>query len=75
MLGILRDLYKKIYITEEVSREFGKSVEKWIEIKQVKDKKYMRILDNLIDLGVASTISLSLEIEDKILRLANEKLK
>ncbi|OAD21618.1 hypothetical protein THIOM_002608, partial [Candidatus Thiomargarita nelsonii] len=45
MISILRELYGKIYLTEEVYHEFGKSVEDWIEIKPVSNKHYIQILD------------------------------
>ena len=63
MMFILRELYGRIYITEEVFDEFGRSLADWIEIKEVSDRKYLQILNNLIDLGEASTIALSLEID------------
>jgi len=75
MLFILRDLYGTIYISEEVSHEFGKGVESYIDIKNVKDKKRLQILTNLIDLGEASTIALSLEIEDSIAILDDLKAR
>jgi predicted nucleic acid-binding protein len=38
LISILKDLYEKIYITEEVYSEFGQSIEDWIEIKSVENK-------------------------------------
>lgn len=75
MLFILRELYGKIYITQEVCNEFGKNVENWIEIKSVSDRNYMRILANFIDLGEASTIALSLEVKDSVIILDDLKAR
>lgn len=75
MLFILKDLYGEIQISEEVSHEFGKSLESWITVKQIKDKKYMRILNNLIDPGESSTIALSLEVEDSLMILDDFKAR
>ncbi len=69
MLFILKDLYGKVYISKDVSNEFGKSLMDWFAIKYVINRDYMRILENLIDLGEASTIALSLEIENSLMIL------
>lgn len=61
MLFILRERYEHIYISEEVVEEFGKPLENWIHIKSVQNRNYLKILANLVDLGEASTIALSLE--------------
>ena len=75
MMFILRELYGRIYITEEVFDEFGRSLADWIEIKEVSDRKYLQMLNNLIDLGEASTIALSLEIEDSLMILDDRKAR
>ena len=75
MLFVLRALYGKIYVTEEVSDEFGKGLEDWVEIRQIKDRNCMRILNSLIDPGEASTIALSLEIQDSLMILDDRKAR
>ena len=69
MISILKDLYENIYITPEVHSEFGQSIEDWIEIKPVENKNYVLLLNQLVDLGEASTIALSLELTDNIMIL------
>lgn len=59
----------------EVSQEYGKSVESWIEVKNVKDNKYVQILNTLIDLGEASTIALAVEIQDSLVILDDQKAR
>lgn len=64
MLDILKELYGKIYITQEVSEEFGKNTPDWIKVKNLSDNKYLNLMKNFVDLGEASTITLSVEMED-----------
>ena len=75
MLFILRKLYGKIYIAEEVFNEFGKPVEDWIEVRQVRDKNYVKILGNFIDLGESGTITLSFEFQDSLMILDDLKAR
>jgi len=75
MLFILEKLYGKIYITEEVLNEFGKPVENWIEIKQVRNKNYIQIIKNFIDLGESSTIALSFEVKNSLMILDDLKAR
>jgi predicted nucleic acid-binding protein len=75
MVFILKDLYEKIYITEEVYNEFGQCVEDWIEIKPVENKNYLVLLNQLVDLGEASTIALSLELTDSLMILDDKKAR
>jgi predicted nucleic acid-binding protein len=75
MIYILKNLYDKIIISKEVSHEFGKPVEDWIIIKQVKNRNYLKILNALVDLGEASTIALALEITDALTILDDSKAR
>ncbi len=75
MTLILKALYGKIHITEEVYREFGKEVETWLEIQPVANKNYLKMLNTLIDLGEASTIALALEMEDSLMILDDLKAR
>jgi len=75
MVSILRKLYGKIYLTGEVYHEFGRSVEDWIEIKQVSNKHYIQILNQSVDLGESSTIALSLELTDSLMILDDFKAR
>jgi len=75
MISILRELYGKIYLTEEVYHEFSKSVEDWIEIKPVSNKHYIQILNQSVDLGESSTIALSLELTDSLMILDDLKAR
>lgn len=65
MLDVLKELYGKVFITEEVSKEFGKTVPDWIEVRKVSDNKYLKLMKNFVDLGEASTIALAVENDEK----------
>ena len=75
MLFTLRNLYGKIVICEEVQNEFGKDVEDWIEVRQVNNRNCLRALHNLVDLGEAETIALSLEMPDSVIILDDLKAR
>ncbi len=75
LISILKELYEKIYITQEVYSEFGQSIEDWIEIKPVENKNYVLLLNQLVDLGEASTIALSLELTDNLMILDDKKAR
>jgi predicted nucleic acid-binding protein len=75
MLFILKELYGSIIITQEVSEEFGKAIPEWIDIREVKDKKYLKLMENFVDLGEASTIALALEINDNVVILDDLKAR
>ncbi len=75
MLSILKELYGKIFISEEVFGEFGKPVENWVEVKQVRDQNYVKILNNFIDLGESGTIALSFEFKDGLMILDDLKAR
>jgi predicted nucleic acid-binding protein len=74
-LDILQKLYSRIYITPEVALEFGEDLPSWIEIVEVKNSNYTKILNQTIDLGEASTIALHLEIENSVMILDDKKAR
>ena len=75
MLDVLKELYGKVFITEEVSKEFGKTVPDWIEVRKVSDNKYLKLMKNFVDLGEASTIALAVETDDIVIILDNLKAR
>lgn len=72
-LDILKILSDKVYITPEIKKEYTRELPKWIEIKRPKNDHYQKILEIDLDLGEASAIALSLDIEDSILILDDLK--
>ncbi|MCG8513087.1 MAG: DUF3368 domain-containing protein [Halanaerobiales bacterium] len=75
MLGILKELYGSIIITKEVSEEFCRTIPDWIDVREVNDQKYLELLKNFVDLGEASTIALSVEIDNSITILDDLKAR
>lgn len=69
----MKELYKEVYITEEIALEFGENLPEWIRIENVKNKKYQQLLDLYLDLGEASAIALALEKVDVLLILDDLK--
>jgi|WetSurMetagenome_2_1015567.scaffolds.fasta_scaffold26032_3 predicted nucleic acid-binding protein len=75
MLFILKEKYGKIIIREEVLYEFQKPIENWIEVKPVQNRNYLKVLSNIVDLGEASTIALSLELPEHLMILDDLKAR
>jgi len=75
MLDVLKELYGKVFITEEVSKEFGKTVPDWIEVRKVSDNKYLKLMKIFVDLGEASTIALAVETDDIVIILDDLKAR
>lgn len=75
MLDVLKELYGKVFSTEEVSKEFGKTVPDWIEVRKVSDNKYLKLMKNFVDLGEASTIALAVETDDIVIILDDLKAR
>lgn len=72
-IGLLRQLYGEIAITEEIAVEFGENLPEWIKIEKVQNKKYLKILNFSLDMGEASAIALALEKNDVLLILDDLK--
>lgn len=75
MLDVLKELYGTVLITEEVSKEFSKTVPDWIEVRKVSDNKYLKLIKNFVDLGEASTIALAVETDDIVIILDDLKAR
>lgn len=74
LLPILKKLYNKIIIPEQVKKELlkkpdGQQIlkESWIEVKEAKKADVLKILTNLLDEGEAATISLANETNNPVL--------
>lgn len=72
---LLRKLYKKVSITQEILIEYGETLPDWIVIDQIKDQKKQEWLEMQVDKGEASAIALALEIEQSILILDDWKAR
>jgi predicted nucleic acid-binding protein len=66
-LDLLRQLYRRVVITEEIRDEFGEPLPAWIEIMPVADRKYQRLLESILDKGESSAIALAVTLENVLL--------
>jgi predicted nucleic acid-binding protein len=64
---LLRTCYPSVVVTEEVAKEFGEALPQWIKIKGSRDKSLQKTLEQLIDIGEASSIALAFEMPDSLL--------
>jgi predicted nucleic acid-binding protein len=74
-LELLRQLYGKVFVTQDVADEFIHRVPDWIEVVQEVDKQYQALLEMEIDKGEASSISLALKLENATLVLDDFKAR
>lgn len=66
---LLKKLYQEVTITTPISEEFKKTIPNWIKIQDPTNTNFFLNLSEIIDLGEASAIALSIEIENSILIL------
>ena len=72
-LEILKDLFSKVFITNEVAIEFGNTLPQWIVVRTVKNLNKQNELSKLVDIGEASSIALALEIPQATLVIDERK--
>jgi predicted nucleic acid-binding protein len=61
---VLKKLFGEIYITSEISNEFGQSLPSWVIIKNPSNQTALEIINVTVDKGEASAIALALEEDD-----------
>jgi len=74
-LDILRAVYETVLITEEVALEFGEILPDWIKIVAVRDKTKIKLINNTLDIGEASTIALAIEQDNALIILDDGKAR
>ncbi len=74
-IDLLRQLYKTVTITQDISLEFGENLPDWVEVQKVKDHYRQQLLEMQIDKGEASAIALALETSDNIVILDDWKAR
>ena len=72
-IDLLEKLYKEVYITEEIAKEFGDTLPPWIKIERVKNQKYQQLLNLYLDSGESSAIAYALDLENVLLILDDLK--
>ncbi|GHT40756.1 hypothetical protein AGMMS49965_09510 [Bacteroidia bacterium] len=66
-IGLLRQLYHEVVVTEDILEEFGEPLPEWIKVKSVTNKNYQQLLEATLDRGESSAIALSIELENALL--------
>ncbi|MCF0054182.1 DUF3368 domain-containing protein [Dyadobacter sp. CY356] len=74
-LNILKDNYRKVFITPEIATEFNLAVPDWIEIIAVRNKTLQALFENSLDLGESTALSLAFEIPDSTIILDDLKAR
>ncbi len=72
-LELLPKLFTKIFITLEVSTEYGKPLPKWIEIRTGSRANNQIEKLKILDAGEASSIALALDSTDSLLIIDEKK--
>ncbi|MGX5857050.1 DUF3368 domain-containing protein [Dyadobacter jiangsuensis] len=62
-LGILKSIYKHVFVTKEIAGEFGGELPEWIEVKEVENKTLQSLFEEILDLGEASALTLAFETQ------------
>ncbi len=68
-LGLLQSVYKHVYTTPQIAKEFGKEMPSWVIIEKVTELETLQSLEKELDLGEASAIALSIQLEGSIVVL------
>lgn len=74
-LDILRANYRRILITPEIAEEFNQDIPDWIEVVETKDKQLQRLLEDSLDLGESTALTLSFETENSTVILDDLKAR
>lgn len=74
-LDLLKNLYTEVIVSEEIALEYGESLPSWIKVETVKNLKYLKLLENLLDRGEASAIAIALDLEHVLLILDDLKAR
>lgn len=74
-LDILKANYRRILVTPEIAEEFNQDIPDWIEVVETKDKKFQRLLEDSLDLGESTALTLSFETENSTVILDDLKAR
>lgn len=64
ILALLKLAYSSVVVTPDVAAEFGRTLPDWILIQSPSNSSLVRLLEESIDQGEASSIALALEIPE-----------
>jgi len=74
-LDILKANYGRILVTPEIAEEFNQDIPDWIEVIETKDKQLQRLLEDSLDLGESTALTLSFETENSTVILDDLKAR
>ena len=74
-LNLLKAVYSRIIITPEIAKEFNQQIPDWIEIIEAKDKKLQLLLEDSLDLGESTALTLAFEIDNTTVILDDLKAR
>lgn len=66
-IALLKLIGDTVLITPEVKREFHKQLPDWVQVKNVENVQYQKILEYELGAGEASSIALGLELKNSVL--------
>lgn len=72
-LDLLKSLFERITITEEIAEEFGYALPDWFTIRTAEKVNFQHTLD--LDPGEASAIALAMELDSVLLVLDDYKAR
>ncbi len=72
-LYLLHELFSVIQTTEKVAEEFDGDLPDWVEIKKIENQEQLYLLQERLDAGEASAITLALETPESTLIIDEKK--
>ncbi|MDR3197110.1 MAG: DUF3368 domain-containing protein [Planctomycetaceae bacterium] len=73
-LLLLKKLFEKIVITEEVAMEFGRKLPDWIEVRKTPQLFLQSLQNKKLHLGELSVLALGLELKRNCLLLIDDEV-
>jgi len=74
-LDLLRKVFRTIVTTENIAKEFNKTLPNWVVVKTVVNKEYLALLQLEVDDGEASAIALAIEESKSLLIIDDNKAR
>ncbi|AJC71341.1 hypothetical protein X802_03565 [Thermococcus guaymasensis DSM 11113] len=74
-LGILHEVFGKVFITPAVRREFGEELPKWIEVTPPENRPLVSALSKLLGAGESEAIALAIDLGADFLILDDLKAR
>lgn len=72
-LNLLQDLYGQVFTTPEIAAEYGKRLPEWVYVQAVINRDLLYTYAEVVDIGKASAIALTHEVDSPYLILDDLK--